>query len=194
MGEGKGLPDFPHTVAPGLGDHPPDSSSLELRVRWGRNEGPTSQHFEPGALLGRRAEGNLYHCLQEAQCVGTSPGDCLSLEEAAEKGVSSCLQMTGFLSLVPEGEAGALLWPLPGTMALRGLRGTPRRRRGRKGVGTCPGAKTVLRAAPPGERGLFGSPRPSRANSRNCRVSRASRLQVPGAQARAVPLSVEGRA
>ena len=113
MGEGKGLPDFPHTVAPGLGDHPPDSSSLELRVRWGRNEGPTSQHFEPGALLGRRAEGNLYHCLQEAQCVGISPGDCLSLEEAAEKGVSSCLQMTGFLSLVPEGEAGALLWPLP---------------------------------------------------------------------------------
>lgn len=194
MGEGKGLPDFPHTVAPGLGDHPPDSSSLELRVRWGRNEGPTSQHFEPGALLGRRAEGNLYHCLQEAQCVAISPGDCLSLEEAAEKGVSSCLQMTGFLSLVPEGEAGALLWPLPGTMALGDLRGTPRRRRGRKGVGTCPGAKTVLRAAPPGERGLFGSPQPSRANSRNCRVSRASRLQVPGGQARAVPLSVEGRA
>lgn len=55
--------------------------------------------------------------------MGTSPGDCLSLEEAAER-VSSCLQMT-VLSLVPEGEAGALLWPLPGTMALRVTEGPP---------------------------------------------------------------------
>lgn len=111
VGEGKGLPDFPNTVAPGLGDHPLDSSRLELRVCWGRNEGPTSQHLEPGALLGRWAEGNLYHHLKEAHsCVGTrSPGDCLSLEEAAGKGVASCLLMTGLLSLAPEGEAGALL-------------------------------------------------------------------------------------
>lgn len=67
-------------------------------------------------------------------------------------------------------------------MALGGLRGTRRRRKGRKGMGTCPGAKTVLRAVPLGERGLFRSPRPPQANTRNCRVSKAPRLQVPGAR------------
>ena len=49
-------------------------------------------------------------------------------------------------------------------------------------MGTCPGAKTVLRSVPPGERGLFRSPRPPQANTRNCRVSKAPRLQVPGAR------------
>ena len=49
-------------------------------------------------------------------------------------------------------------------------------------MGTCPWAKTVLRAVPPGERGLFRSPRPPQANTRNCRVSKAPRLQVPGAR------------
>lgn len=45
-------------------------------------------HLEPGSSLGRRAEEDLYQCRNEAQDVGTnSPGDCLGLEVATEKGV-----------------------------------------------------------------------------------------------------------
>lgn len=45
------------------------------------------QHLEPGTSLGRWAERNLYQCWKDAQDVGTnSPGDCLGLEVATEKG------------------------------------------------------------------------------------------------------------
>lgn len=86
----RGFQNFPNTVAPGLGDHPL-ASSVELCVTvcwcW-RDEGLCPQHLEPGISLSRWAKGNLCQCLKEAQDVGTnSPGDCLCLEVATEKGV-----------------------------------------------------------------------------------------------------------
>lgn len=62
----------------------------------GGMKGLAPQHLEPGISLGRWAKGNLCQCLKEAQDVGTnSPGDCLCLEVATEKGVPRLLR-TGF--------------------------------------------------------------------------------------------------
>ena len=108
VGEGKGLPDFPNTVAPGLGDHPLDISRLKLRVRWGRKEGPTSQHLEPGALLGRR---ELVPPFERGSfvCGDKKPWGLPQSGRGCRKGGRLLPPNDGLPSLAPQGEAGALL-------------------------------------------------------------------------------------
>ena len=54
---------------------------------WGGKEGLAPQLLEPGTLLGRRAQGNSYHCLKEAQGVGTSsPGAALVWKQLQKRG------------------------------------------------------------------------------------------------------------
>lgn len=121
MQEGEGLPDFPNTVAPGPGDYPPASSS-EPCVRWGQggNEGPClpstlnlGPHWADG-LKGACTTARKRLSMRGQEALGTA----LAWKQLQKRGSPTRLLRAGLPSLVPEGEAGALLWPLPGTMAL----------------------------------------------------------------------------